>query len=96
MNEQQTKIKIEMEKEKAGGVYSNLALVHHTETEFILDFLYLQPQHPVAKVQSRIITNPKHAKAILEALKNNIDKYEKKHGEIKASKNIADKKMGFK
>ncbi|OGX16193.1 MAG: hypothetical protein A2166_06710 [Omnitrophica WOR_2 bacterium RBG_13_41_10] len=90
------KIQIELDKEKAGGVYSNLAFIHHTETEFILDFLYLQPQQPIAKVQARVITNPRHAKAILNALKENISKYEKKYSQIEASEKIEDKTIGFK
>ena len=76
-------IQIQLDDEIASGQYVNMALVNHTETEFTLDFIYVQPQQPKAKVRSRIITNPKHMKRLLAAMQDNVSKYEAKFGEIK-------------
>lgn len=78
-----TGIKIEIDEQTANGIYSNLAMIRHSENEFIVDFIFFQPQDGKAKVRSRIITSPPHAKKILEALKANIAKYEEKFGSIK-------------
>ena len=75
-------LQIELDDEVANGQYANMALVNHTETEFTLDFIYVQPQQPKAKVLSRIITNPKHMKRLLLAMQDNISKYETKFGAI--------------
>jgi hypothetical protein len=75
-------IQIQLDDDVANGQYVNMALVNHTETEFTLDFVYVQPQQPKAKVRSRIITNPKHMKRLLAAIQDNINKYEAKHGII--------------
>ena len=76
-------IQIEVDKQISNGVYSNLAMITHSENEFILDFIFFQPQNQKAKVRSRIITSPAHVKKIIEALKDNIAKYESKFGQIK-------------
>jgi hypothetical protein len=76
-------IKIEIDEQTSNGIYSNLAMFRHSENEFIIDFIFFQPQDGKAKVRSRIITSPAHAKKILEALKANIAKYEEKFGAIK-------------
>ena len=76
-------IKIEIDEQTSNGTYSNLALIAHSETEFIIDFIFAQPQNAKAKVRSRIITSPLHAKKFLQALKDNIAKYEMKFGPIK-------------
>jgi len=78
-------IQIQMDEETAQGSYVNLAMVNHSETEFTLDFIYVQPQQPKAKVRARIISSPKHTKRLLEALKDNVDKYEKRFGTIDVS-----------
>jgi hypothetical protein len=75
-------IQIQLDEELAQGTYVNLAMVNHSETEFTLDFIYVQPQQPKAKVRARIITSPKHTKRLLEALKENVAKYEKRFGPI--------------
>lgn len=75
-------LQIELDEEVANGQYVNMALVNHTETEFTLDFVYVQPQQPKARVRSRIITNPKHMKRLLLAIQDNLAKYEKKFGPI--------------
>lgn len=76
-------IKIELDEQTSNGIYSNLALITHSENEFIIDFIFFQPQNKKAKVRSRIITSPAHAKKIMQALKDNIAKYEAKFGQIK-------------
>ena len=78
-------LQIQLDEDVAQGIYANLTMVNHTETEFALDFIYLQPQQPRAKVRARIISSPKHTKRLLMALKDNIDKYEKKFGTIDIS-----------
>jgi hypothetical protein len=76
-------IKIEIDEQTANGAYSNLAMITHSETEFIIDFIFAQPQNGKAKVRSRIITSPLHAKQFMQALKDNIAKYEMRFGQIK-------------
>jgi len=75
-------LQIQLDEDVANGQYVNMALVNHTETEFTLDFIYVQPQQPKAKVRSRIITNPKHMKRLLAAIQENLAKYESKFGTI--------------
>lgn len=75
-------IEIQLDEEMAQGVYVNLAMVNHTETEFALDFIFIQPQQPKAKVRARIITSPKHTKRFITALQENMDKFEKKYGPV--------------
>ncbi len=92
--QQKVQMQIQLDDETAQGVYSNLAFISHSETEFTLDFIYVQPQKPVAKVRSRIISSPAHTKRFLHALTQNIKKYEDKFGPIKAAGEW-DKKIGF-
>lgn len=74
-------INIELKEEIGEGIFSNLAIVTHSHTEFILDFLRVMPGLPKAKVMSRIILTPIHAKRLLSVLKENIAKYELANGE---------------
>jgi len=76
-------INIELGEKEAEGIYSNLAIITHSPAEFILDFVRIVPGAPKAKVYARIITTPQHAKMLMKALKENIDKYENRFGEIK-------------
>jgi Protein of unknown function (DUF3467) len=76
-------INIELGEKEAEGIYSNLAIITHSPAEFIIDFTRIVPGVPKAKVHARIITTPQHAKMLLKALKDNIDKYESRFGEIK-------------
>jgi len=80
---QTAEVKIEIDDQTANGIYSNLALITHSESEFVLDFIFFQPQNGKAKVRTRIITSPAHVKRMIEALKDNIAKYEMKFGQIK-------------
>jgi len=75
-------IKIELDDATAAGLYANAAFITHSETEFLMDFAFIQPQAPKTKVLSRVITSPLHAKRLLWALKDNIDKYEARFGSI--------------
>lgn len=90
-NSQQGKKKnslnIEINDETAQGTYSNLAIISHSKAEFILDFTRVLPGVPKAKVHSRIIMTPQHAKMLLRALNDNISKFEAQNGEIKADNN---------
>jgi len=84
MNEKkELTIQIQLDDITAQGIYSNLAFVNHSETEFTIDFVYLQPQEPKGKVRARIITSPLHMKRFLLAIQENVRKYEEKFGEIK-------------
>jgi hypothetical protein len=76
-------INIELGEKEAEGVYSNLAIITHSTAEFVIDFTRVMPGVSKAKVQSRVIMTPQHAKLLLGALKDNIDKFEAKYGEIK-------------
>ena len=78
-------LQIEIDDATAQGIYTNLALLSHTETEFVFDFIYIQPQAPKAKVRSRVLSNPAHTKRLLMALQDNIQRYEEKFGPIKVS-----------
>lgn len=80
---QPVQLKIEIDDETAQGIYSNLALLSHTETEFVIDFVYIQPQAPKAKVRTRILSSPAHTKLLLTALQDNIKRFEDKFGVIK-------------
>jgi hypothetical protein len=76
-------IQIELSDEVAQGIYSNLAIISHSSSEFVVDFVRIVPGVPKAKVKSRIILTPEHAKRLLMALKDNIDKFEQQNGSIR-------------
>jgi hypothetical protein len=78
----ENQINIELSEEVAEGVYSNLAMIAHSNSEFVVDFIRMMPGLPKAKVKSRIILTPEHAKRLLQALADNIHKYEENFGEI--------------
>ncbi len=80
------KINIDLSEEVAEGIYSNLAIITHSHAEFIVDFVKMMPGAPKAKVKSRIILTPEHAKRLTKALADNIRKFESMHGPIKESK----------
>ncbi|GAB4311206.1 MAG: DUF3467 domain-containing protein [Bacteroidales bacterium] len=81
-NEQKKQLNIELSDEMAEGIYSNLAIITHSHSEFVVDFIKILPGVPKAKVKSRIILTPQHAKRLLRALQDNITKFERIHGEI--------------
>ena len=79
----QNQINIELSEEVAEGTYSNLAMITHSNAEFIVDFINMMPGVPKAKVKSRIILTPQHAKRLLKAMQDNINKFEAINGPIK-------------
>ena len=85
---QQIQIQIQIDDQLAQGVYANMTMVNHNETEFILDFIYVQPQVPKAQVRARVINSPKHVKRFLLALQDNVARYEAQFGKIEASPQI--------
>lgn len=76
-------LNIELGEDVAEGIYSNLAIITHSNSEFVIDFVRVMPGVPKAKVKSRILLTPQHAKRLLAALNDNIQKYESVHGPIK-------------
>ena len=82
----EVQIQVEMDATTAQGIYTNLAMVNHTETEFTLDFLFIQPQQPKATVRARLISSPKHTRRLIDALTDNLAKYERRFGTIEAPK----------
>ncbi|KAA3657185.1 MAG: DUF3467 domain-containing protein [Calditrichaeota bacterium] len=91
----QQQINIELGEKEAQGIYSNLALITHSNAEFVIDFTRLVPGVPKSKVYARIIMTPQHAKALMLALKENIEKYESKFKEIQLTGNEGAKQFGF-
>lgn len=84
---QENQLNIELSPEVAEGVYSNLAIISHSTSEFVIDFVRLMPGAPKANVKSRIILTPEHAKRLLMALQDNIAKYEQQIDKIKVHDN---------
>lgn len=82
-NNNPNQINIELTEEIADGIYSNLAIITHSPAEFVIDFVRMMPGTPKAKVKSRILLTPQHAKRLMKALQENIGKFEAIHGEIK-------------
>ena len=79
----QNQINIELNEETAQGIYSNLAIITHSASEFVVDFVRIMPGIPKAQVKSRVILTPEHAKRLAAALLDNIAKFESVHGVIK-------------
>ena len=78
----QNSLNIELPEEIAEGTYSNLAIISHSHSEFVLDFIRMMPNVPKAKVKSRVVLTPAHAKRLLKALADNVKKYEGQFGVI--------------
>jgi len=75
-------LNVELSEEIAEGIYSNLAIINHSPSEFVLDFIKIMPGVPKARVKSRIVLTPQHAKRFLRAMGDNVARYEQQHGEI--------------
>ena len=88
-------INIELSEDIAEGEYANLAMIAHSTSEFVLDFIRLMPGLPKAKVKARIILTPEHAKRLQAALAENIERYEKAYGHIKQQPDAPGYPMGF-
>jgi hypothetical protein len=82
-NQNEQQLNIELSEEVAEGIYSNLAIITHSQSEFVFDFIKIMPGVPKAKVKARIVLTPQHAKRLLMALRDNIAKYEQVNGIIK-------------
>lgn len=81
-NKQDNQLNIELSEEMAEGIYSNLAIITHSNAEFVIDFIRVMPGVPKAKVKSRIVLTPQHAKRLLMALGDNVMKFEEQNGLI--------------
>jgi hypothetical protein len=81
--QKQQQLNIELSEEVAQGIYSNLAVITHSSSEFVIDFVRIMPGIPKANVKSRVILTPEHAKRLLLALQDNIKKFEAVHGPVK-------------
>lgn len=86
-------IQIELKENVAQGTYANLAIITHSSSEFVLDFVRVMPGIPKAEVKSRIILTPEHAKRLMNALSDNVAKFESAHGKIKEPEPIANPMM---
>ena len=84
-NQNQPHLDIELSEEIAEGIYSNLAIITHSQSEFVIDFIKVMPGFPKARVKSRILLTPQHAKRLAKALTENIQKFEQMNGKIKDS-----------
>jgi hypothetical protein len=82
MEKKEQKLEIQIDEATAQGLYANLGIINHTDSEFTIDFVYIQPQSPQGKVRARIITSPRHAKRLLIALEENVRRYEANFGVI--------------
>jgi hypothetical protein len=82
-------LNIELTEEIAEGIYSNLAIITHSNAEFVVDFVKVMPGVPKARVKSRIVLTPQHAKRLLSALADNVSKFEAVHGTIKQSEGMS-------
>jgi len=94
-DEPEQQLNIELSEEMAEGVYANLAMIAHSNTEFVIDFIRLMPGVPKAKVKSRVILTPEHALRLLTALQDNISKYEDNFGSIRETSETMPFPMNF-
>ena len=78
----ENQLNIELTEEIAEGIYSNLAVITHSSSEFVIDFIKVMPGMPKAMVKSRIVLTPQHAKRLMAALKDNLAKFEQVNGQI--------------
>ncbi len=85
LEETESKLNIELNEKTAEGEYSNLVMIGHSKEEFILDFIRVMPGVPAARVKSRIIITPRHAKRFFRALAENIERFEEANGQISDS-----------
>ena len=91
----QNQLNIELSEEVADGIYSNLAIITHSNSEFVIDFIKVMPGIPKAKVKSRIVLTPQHAKRLMKALNDNLAKYESVHGIIQETEAVNAIPMNF-
>ena len=94
-NDKSQQLNIELSEEIAEGEYVNLAMIAHSSSEFVIDFIKMMPGVPKAKVKSRIVMTPEHVKRLLVALKDNLDKYENAFGPVQQSEDAPRFPMNF-
>ena len=82
MEKNEKKLEIQIDEATAQGLYANLGIINHSDSEFTIDFVYIQPQSPQGKVRARVITSPRHAKRLLIALEENVRRFEANFGAI--------------
>ena len=88
-------INIELSEETAEGIYSNLAIITHSSSEFIMDYIRIMPGVPKGQVKARIVMTPEHAKKLHRALSDNLAKYESSFGKIKESEQMGNIPLNF-
>ncbi|MBP9725530.1 MAG: DUF3467 domain-containing protein [Bacteroidia bacterium] len=88
-------LNIELSEEVAEGTYSNLAIITHSSSEFVIDFVRIMPGVPKAKVKSRVLLTPQHAKRLMMALNDNITRFEESFGEVTIDQDFPDMPMHF-
>lgn len=81
-NPTEVQLQVELDEPTAQGVYCNLAMVNFTPNEFIIDFIFVQPQQPKAKVRARVVNTPQHMKRLVMAMQDSLSRYEKTFGPI--------------
>lgn len=91
----QNQINIELSEDLAEGTFANLAMIGHTQEEFVIDFIRVMPNMPKARVKSRVILTPTHAKRFMRALIENVQRYEAQNGPIKNNNNPPNFPMNF-
>lgn len=84
-------LQIELKEEVAEGIYANLAVIAHSTSEFVVDFIRIMPGVAKAQVKSRVVMTPEHAKRLMFALQDNVKKYEAQFGEIR----MPEQRMGY-
>ena len=93
---QPNQLNIELPEDIAEGIYANLAIISHSHSEFVVDFIRMMPNVPKAKVKARIVLTPQHAKRLMKALADNIKKFESQFGNIEETdQNISFPPMNF-
>ena len=92
---QPRKLNIEIPEAVADGIYANLVLIAHNQSEIVMDFARIMPNSPKTKVQSRVILNPYNAKRLMLTLEENMKKFESQFGEIKLDEKGKSKGIGF-
>ncbi|HEY2899670.1 MAG TPA: DUF3467 domain-containing protein [Polyangia bacterium] len=83
-------VQIDLDEGTAQGIYANLVLINHNENEFLLDFAFIQPAAPRARVRVRVISSPRHTKRLLRALELNVKRYEERYGKLEEPDTTAD------
>ena len=95
MNNNEKQLNIDIKEEVADGIYANVAVIAHSDSEFVLDFIRMMPGVPKGQVKARIIMTPENTRRLLAALQDNLSKYDSKHGNSHNEKGNAMPIIGF-